>query len=78
PSPAQNLNTGADGGCKVEPDAAPTVLLAVVVAVVLQLLPELPVVLSPPSERKYDQGVTQLGLSHPCPPRRGHPLDGRE
>ncbi|MCI83852.1 hypothetical protein A2U01_0105128, partial [Trifolium medium] len=31
PSPAQNLNTVADGGCEVEPDAAPAVLLAVVV-----------------------------------------------
>ncbi|MCI47523.1 hypothetical protein A2U01_0068765, partial [Trifolium medium] len=30
PSPAQNLNTGADGGCKVDPDAAPDVLPAVV------------------------------------------------
>ncbi|MCI91070.1 hypothetical protein A2U01_0112364, partial [Trifolium medium] len=30
PSPAQNLYTSAAGGCEVEPDAAPGVLLAVV------------------------------------------------
>ncbi|MCI89029.1 hypothetical protein A2U01_0110317, partial [Trifolium medium] len=34
PSPAQNQNTGVAEGCKVEPDAAPAVLPAVVVAVV--------------------------------------------
>ncbi|MCI84050.1 hypothetical protein A2U01_0105326, partial [Trifolium medium] len=38
PSPAQNLNTGANEGCEVDPDAAPALLLAVV----LLLLPELP------------------------------------
>ncbi|MCI72354.1 hypothetical protein A2U01_0093617, partial [Trifolium medium] len=38
PSPAQNLYTGAAEGCEVEPDVAPTVLLAVV----LLLLPKLP------------------------------------
>ncbi|MCI58578.1 hypothetical protein A2U01_0079833, partial [Trifolium medium] len=39
PSPAHNLNTGANGGCEEGPDAAPAVLPAVVVAVVLLLLP---------------------------------------
>ncbi|MCI57816.1 hypothetical protein A2U01_0079067, partial [Trifolium medium] len=42
PSPAQNLNTGAGGGCEVEPDVADAVLPAEVVAVVLLLLPLLP------------------------------------
>ncbi|MCI71437.1 hypothetical protein A2U01_0092700 [Trifolium medium] len=69
------MNTGADGGCEVDPDAADVVLPVVVVAVVLPLLP---VALSLPSERKYHQGVAQLGLSHQCPPRWGHPLVGRE
>ncbi|MCI96338.1 hypothetical protein A2U01_0117638, partial [Trifolium medium] len=65
PSPAQNLNTGADGGCKVESDAAvlPTV---VVVVVLLLLLPELPINPTLPAERKYDLEVAQLGLSHQC------------
>ncbi|MCI54492.1 hypothetical protein A2U01_0075742, partial [Trifolium medium] len=35
PSATHNLNNGAAGGSKVEPDAAPAVLPAVVVAVVL-------------------------------------------
>ncbi|MCI82826.1 hypothetical protein A2U01_0104100, partial [Trifolium medium] len=70
--PAQNLNTGADGGCEVDPDAA--VLLAVVVAVVLLLLPVTP---SLPSERKYDQEVAQHWQSHLCPPRWGHARGGR-
>ncbi|MCI87074.1 hypothetical protein A2U01_0108355, partial [Trifolium medium] len=51
PSPGQNLYTGAAGGCEVEHDAAPAVLPAVVVAVVLLLLPELPVTSSLPSEK---------------------------
>ncbi|MCI51103.1 hypothetical protein A2U01_0072347, partial [Trifolium medium] len=68
-SPAQNQNTGAASGCKVEPDAAPAVLPAVVVAVVLLLQPELPVALSLPSERMYDLEVAQCWLSHQCPPR---------
>ncbi|MCI79581.1 hypothetical protein A2U01_0100852, partial [Trifolium medium] len=59
---------GADGGCEVEPDAAPAVLLAVVLAVVL-LLPALPVNPSLPSEKIYDQEVAQRWLSHLCPPR---------
>ncbi|MCI39170.1 hypothetical protein A2U01_0060401, partial [Trifolium medium] len=42
PSAAHNLNNGAAGGCEVDPDAAFAVLPAVVVAVVLMLLPELP------------------------------------
>ncbi|MCI91628.1 hypothetical protein A2U01_0112922, partial [Trifolium medium] len=67
PSPAQNPNTGAAGGCEVEPNAAPVVLLAVVVAVVLLLLPGLPVNLSAPSENMCDQGVAQNWISHPCP-----------
>ncbi|MCI84255.1 hypothetical protein A2U01_0105531, partial [Trifolium medium] len=50
PSPAQNLYTGAAGGCEVEPDATPAVVLVVVlvvvVAVVLLLLPVLPIDLS--------------------------------
>ncbi|MCI65277.1 hypothetical protein A2U01_0086535, partial [Trifolium medium] len=66
PSQAQNLNTGADGGCEVEPNAAPAVLPAVVVVVVL-LLPVLHVTPSLPSERMYDQEVAQRWLSHPCP-----------
>ncbi|MCI94937.1 hypothetical protein A2U01_0116235, partial [Trifolium medium] len=53
-----------DGGCEVDPDAAPDVLPAVVVVVVLLLLPELPVNLSLPAERMYDQEVAQLWLSH--------------
>ncbi|MCI77916.1 hypothetical protein A2U01_0099186, partial [Trifolium medium] len=64
PSPAQNQNTSAAGGCKVEPDAA----LAVLPAVVLLLQPELPVALSLPSERMYDLEVAQCWLSHQCPP----------
>ncbi|MCI74860.1 hypothetical protein A2U01_0096124, partial [Trifolium medium] len=64
--PAQNLNTGADGGCKVEPDVAAAVLLAVVMAVVLLLLP---VTLSMPSENTCDLGVAQLWISHQCPPQ---------
>ncbi|MCI96790.1 hypothetical protein A2U01_0118090, partial [Trifolium medium] len=67
----QSLNTGADGGCVVDPDVAPAELPAVVVAVVLLLLPELPVNSAQPAERKYDLEVAQLGLSHLCPPRRG-------
>ncbi|MCI81603.1 hypothetical protein A2U01_0102877, partial [Trifolium medium] len=63
-----NMNTGADGGCEVEPDAAPALLLSVVVAVVLLLLPELPVNSSLPSGRMYDLEVAQRWLSHPCPP----------
>ncbi|MCI71561.1 hypothetical protein A2U01_0092824, partial [Trifolium medium] len=51
PSLAHNLNTGADGGCEVEPDDALAVLLAVVVAVVPLLLPVLPVTPSLPSEK---------------------------
>ncbi|MCI83480.1 hypothetical protein A2U01_0104756, partial [Trifolium medium] len=71
-SPTQNLNTGADGGCEVEPDAVPAVLLTVVVAVVLLLLPVLPVLpVTPslPSEKMYDPEVAQCWLSHMCPPR---------
>ncbi|MCI72211.1 hypothetical protein A2U01_0093474, partial [Trifolium medium] len=71
-----NLNTGADGGCEVDPDAA--VLPIVVVVVVLLLLPVLPVDLALPAERKYDIEVAQLGLSHQCPPRWGHARGGRE
>ncbi|MCI91682.1 hypothetical protein A2U01_0112976, partial [Trifolium medium] len=52
---ARNLNTGVDGGCKVDPDAAPAVLPAVVQL----LLPVLPVAPSLPSERKYDPEVAQ-------------------
>ncbi|MCI38020.1 hypothetical protein A2U01_0059248, partial [Trifolium medium] len=52
-SPTHNLNSGAAGGCEMDPDVA--VLLAVVVAVVL--LPVLPVTLSLPSEKMYDQEV---------------------
>ncbi|MCI84839.1 hypothetical protein A2U01_0106117, partial [Trifolium medium] len=37
PSPVQNQNTGAAGGCEVEPDATSAVVL--VVAVALLLLP---------------------------------------
>ncbi|MCI66107.1 hypothetical protein A2U01_0087365, partial [Trifolium medium] len=68
PSPAQNLNTGAGGGCEVELDAAPAVLLAVVVVVVL-LLSGLLVTPSLPSENMYDLEVTQLWISHQCPPQ---------
>ncbi|MCI97120.1 hypothetical protein A2U01_0118420, partial [Trifolium medium] len=49
-------------------DAAPAVLLAVVVAVVL-LLPELPVTPSLPSKKMYDLEVAQLWLSHQYPPQ---------
>ncbi|MCI78616.1 hypothetical protein A2U01_0099887, partial [Trifolium medium] len=63
---------GADGGCEVDPDAAPAMLPAVV----MLLLPVLPVALSMPAERRYDQGVAQLGLSH-LRPRWGHALIGR-
>ncbi|MCI97370.1 hypothetical protein A2U01_0118671, partial [Trifolium medium] len=38
-------------------------------AVVLLLLPELPVTPALPSEKMYDLGVAQLGLSHLCPPQ---------
>ncbi|MCI65651.1 hypothetical protein A2U01_0086909, partial [Trifolium medium] len=69
----QNLNTGADGGCEVDPDVAP----AVVVDVVLLLLPGLPVNPALPAERKYDQEVAQLWLSHMCPPRWGLARVGR-
>ncbi|MCI74847.1 hypothetical protein A2U01_0096111, partial [Trifolium medium] len=74
---AQNLNTGADRGCEVEPDAASAVLLAVVVVVVLLLLPVLPVSPALPSGRKYDLEVAQPWLSHQCPPRWGHARGGR-
>ncbi|MCI76531.1 hypothetical protein A2U01_0097801, partial [Trifolium medium] len=70
-----NLNTGADGGCEVDPDA--DVLPAMVVDVVLLLLPELPLNPAQPSKRMYDLEVAQLGLSHQCPPRWGHALVGR-
>ncbi|MCI91894.1 hypothetical protein A2U01_0113189, partial [Trifolium medium] len=63
---AQNLNTGADGGYEVDPDAV--VLPAVVVAVVLMLLPGLPVSPALPAERRYNLEVAQLWLSHQCPP----------
>ncbi|MCI78246.1 hypothetical protein A2U01_0099516, partial [Trifolium medium] len=43
-SPAQNPNTSAAEGCEMDPDAAPAVLLAEVVAVAL-LLPVLPATL---------------------------------
>ncbi|MCI48504.1 hypothetical protein A2U01_0069747, partial [Trifolium medium] len=66
PSPVQNMYTGAAGECKVEPDAAPTVLPAVVV--LLLLLPELPVTPSLLSEKMYDLKVAPRGLSHQCPP----------
>ncbi|MCI90385.1 hypothetical protein A2U01_0111677, partial [Trifolium medium] len=64
----QNLYTGAAGGCEVEPDAAPAVLLAVVVAVVLLLLPGLPVNPSLPFEKMYDLEVAQRWISRQCPP----------
>ncbi|MCI96275.1 hypothetical protein A2U01_0117575, partial [Trifolium medium] len=51
-----------------EPDAAPAVLLAVVVAVAL-LLPGLPVSLSPPSGNMCDQKVAQQWISRLCPPQ---------
>ncbi|MCI58998.1 hypothetical protein A2U01_0080253, partial [Trifolium medium] len=60
---------GAAGGCEVEPDAAPAVLPAVVVDVVLLLLPELSVTLSLPSEKRYEPEVAQRWLSHQCPPQ---------
>ncbi|MCI96362.1 hypothetical protein A2U01_0117662 [Trifolium medium] len=63
------MNTGADGGCEVDPDAAPAVLLTVVVVVVLLQLPVLSVTPSLPSEKMHDQEVAQRWLSHPCPPR---------
>ncbi|MCI90678.1 hypothetical protein A2U01_0111972, partial [Trifolium medium] len=66
---------GADGGCEVDPDAA--VLPAVVVAMVLLLLPALPVTPSLTSERMYDQEVAQRWQSHQCPPRWGHARGGR-
>ncbi|MCI82623.1 hypothetical protein A2U01_0103897, partial [Trifolium medium] len=66
--PAQNQNNGAAGGCEVEPDVAHAVLLTVVVAVVLLLLPGLPVTPSMPSEKMYDLEVAQRWLSHQCPP----------
>ncbi|MCI71940.1 hypothetical protein A2U01_0093203, partial [Trifolium medium] len=75
-SPAQNLNTGAGGGCEVDPDNV--VLPAVVMAVVLLLLPELPVNPALSAGRRYDLEVAQLGLSHQCPPRWGHARGGRE
>ncbi|MCI58201.1 hypothetical protein A2U01_0079455, partial [Trifolium medium] len=65
PSPAQNQNNGAAGGCEEEPDVA-AVLPAVVVAVVLPLLPVTP---SLPSERMYDLEVARCWLSHKCPPQ---------
>ncbi|MCI74408.1 hypothetical protein A2U01_0095672, partial [Trifolium medium] len=49
-------------------DAAPVVLLAVVVAVV-RLLPGLPVTFSLPSENTCDLGVAQNWIYHPCPPQ---------
>ncbi|MCI92233.1 hypothetical protein A2U01_0113529, partial [Trifolium medium] len=52
------------GGCEVEPDAAPAVLLAVVL-----LLPALHVTPSLPSEIMYDPEVALRWLSHPCPPK---------
>ncbi|MCI57038.1 hypothetical protein A2U01_0078289, partial [Trifolium medium] len=61
-----NQNSGAAGGCEVDPDA--TVLPTVVVAVAL-LLPGLPVAPALPSERMYDQEVAQRRLSHQCPPQ---------
>ncbi|MCI66827.1 hypothetical protein A2U01_0088085, partial [Trifolium medium] len=64
PSLAQNLNNGAAGGCEVEPDAAPAVLLAVVL-----LLPRLPVNPSLPSGKMYDLEVVQQWISHLCPPQ---------
>ncbi|MCI68632.1 hypothetical protein A2U01_0089893 [Trifolium medium] len=69
PSPAQNQNTGAAGGCELEPDAAPVVVLAVVVAVVLLLLPGLPITPSMPSENMCDLGIAQRWISHQCPPQ---------
>ncbi|MCI51167.1 hypothetical protein A2U01_0072411, partial [Trifolium medium] len=60
-----------------EPDAAPDVLLAVVVAVVL-LLPGLPVTTSLPSGNTCDLGVAQRWISHLCPPQQGPPVSGRE
>ncbi|MCI64986.1 hypothetical protein A2U01_0086244, partial [Trifolium medium] len=59
------LNSGAAGGCEVDPDAA--VLPAV--TVVLLLLSVLPVTPALPSEKMYDQGVAQRWLSHQCPPQ---------
>ncbi|MCI68831.1 hypothetical protein A2U01_0090092, partial [Trifolium medium] len=63
----QNLNTGADGGCEVEPDAAHAVMMVVVV--VLLLLLGLPVTPSLPSENTCDLGVAQRWISHKCPPQ---------
>ncbi|MCI93684.1 hypothetical protein A2U01_0114982, partial [Trifolium medium] len=60
-----------------DPDAAPAVLPAVVVAEVLLLLPALPVTPSLTFERMYDQEVAQHWQSHQCPPRRGHARGGR-
>ncbi|MCI56175.1 hypothetical protein A2U01_0077426, partial [Trifolium medium] len=61
----------------VDPDAAPDVLPAVVVAVVLLLLPGPPVNPALPSERMYDLEVAQRSQSHMCPPRWGHARAGR-
>ncbi|MCI60980.1 hypothetical protein A2U01_0082236, partial [Trifolium medium] len=47
----------------VDPDAAPAVLPAVVVAVVLLLLSGLPLTPSLPFEKMYDLEVTQRWLS---------------
>ncbi|MCI88039.1 hypothetical protein A2U01_0109325, partial [Trifolium medium] len=60
-------------GCEVDPDAAPAVLPAVV----LLLLPVLPVSPALPSERKYDEEVAQRWQSHQCTPRWGHARGGR-
>ncbi|MCI87336.1 hypothetical protein A2U01_0108618, partial [Trifolium medium] len=64
---------GADGGCEVDPDAAHVVLPAVV----LLLLPGLPVGPALPSERMYDPEVAQRWQSHLCPPRWGHARLGK-